>query len=537
MIYDIKKKCYIFLVSILFFLIVISENCFGAFSKFDYDYLTGDYEFNLPSEYTSTSQGIVTSVKVQGHSGPCWSFGIISALESNYLKQNDLRITKNWEIDFSEMNLVYNLNSGASLSNPYEFDFAQSGNNEMASAYFSSGRGPVLEGDDPYKSDYHARDYKENFKKPLKKYIRQIIYIPDVDKFDSLSERNHRELVKKFVLENGSVATNIFWDENYLDSSEENYFYNSYSSTTNHTAAIVGWDDNYSRENFNSNNKPENDGAFIIKNSWGKDKHDSGFFYMSYDDKFAGFNSYVMNEIVDEQEKYRFENIYQHDYFGMIGAIDINILGDKKNICSVFDLRNEKENLSDIGIFVASNNVSCKFFLLKISDDNKIIGYSDSFYDANFEFPGYYVISLPNKILLSDKKFGIGIKMSGKNLFIPCEKNEAGFLSKAVSLPNQNFYGNEYGFEDFYEKVYGVTNFCIKAFTEKSADDGITISYHKFLQNPQTSIQIPKTTDVQNYEYEQPKIKSFTSFDKFIFVIIVFPIVAVLLSYKFRDGM
>lgn len=253
--------------------IFLPTNCLAAIAKFDYDYSTENYNFNLPKSYSANTHGFVTPVKIQWHSGPCWCFGIISTLESNYLKQNNL---KQNNIDFSEMNLIYNLNNGASINNPYSFDFDASGNNEMASAYFASGRGPVFEKDDSYKSDYTPRNQIENLKKPLAKYIRRIIYAPDVNQFDTVSLKNHRELVKKFVFENGSVTTNIFWNENYLDKSGKNYYYNSYASATNHTAAIVGWDDNYSRENFEI--KPKHNGTFILKNSLGADKHDNGFF-------------------------------------------------------------------------------------------------------------------------------------------------------------------------------------------------------------------------------------------------------------------
>ena len=514
-----------FLICITFF-IFNRQNCFCHNTKFDMDYLNGDYDFNLPSEYSSTSQSLVTDVKIQGHSGPCWSFGIISALETGLIKQDNLKT----KIDFSEMNLIYNLNSGASLNNPYEFNFTSSGNNEMASAYFASGRGPVLEKDDPYKSDYVVRDYSENLKKPLNKYVRQIIYIPDTDKFDSISLRNHRELVKKFIMENGSVASNIFWDEKYLDVSQKNYFYNSYSQSTNHTVAIVGWNDNYPKENFNLENMPENNGAFIVKNSWGKDKHDNGFFYMSYEDKFAGFNAYVLRDIVDAQDKYKFQNIYQHDYFGMTGAIEQSSLGDKKNICSVFDLKSEQEALSDIGVFIASNDVDCKFFLVNVTDDNKIVGYSDYIYETNFEFPGYYVIELPDKILLDNKKFGIAVNMSAQNLFIPCEQKDYSFNSKAVGMPNQNFFGNEYGFDDIYRKFNNVTNFCIKGFTEKNLNGARQISFHKFKSLPNPTSQIKRNLS-QPYEYKHTRIKSFGGFDKFVLIIVLLPFVGVIFSY------
>ena len=32
---------------------------------------------------------------------------------------------------------------------------------------------------------------------------------------------------------------------------------------------VVGWDDNYSKDNFRDGVKPEKDGAWLIRNSWG----------------------------------------------------------------------------------------------------------------------------------------------------------------------------------------------------------------------------------------------------------------------------
>ena len=51
----------------------------------------------------------------------------------------------------------------------------------------------------------------------------------------------------------------------------------------NHEVAIVGWDDNYSRTNFR-NYASIGDGAWIVKNSWGSNWADNGYFYVSYYD-------------------------------------------------------------------------------------------------------------------------------------------------------------------------------------------------------------------------------------------------------------
>ena len=37
---------------------------------------------------------------------------------------------------------------------------------------------------------------------------------------------------------------------------------------------IIGWDDNYSRENFLDDHMPPADGAWLVKNSWGSGEND-----------------------------------------------------------------------------------------------------------------------------------------------------------------------------------------------------------------------------------------------------------------------
>ena len=39
----------------------------------------------------------------------------------------------------------------------------------------------------------------------------------------------------------------------------------------NHAVVIVGWDDNYDKSNFLQ--KPKNNGAFLVRNSWGTNDH------------------------------------------------------------------------------------------------------------------------------------------------------------------------------------------------------------------------------------------------------------------------
>lgn len=60
---------------------------------------------------------------------------------------------------------------------------------------------------------------------------------------------------------------------------------------------IIGWDDNYSRSNFNT--PLEGDGAFICQNSWGDGFGENGIFYVSYYDTNIGTHNVAYTRVDD----------------------------------------------------------------------------------------------------------------------------------------------------------------------------------------------------------------------------------------------
>lgn len=93
-----------------------------------------------------------------------------------------------------------------------------------------------------------------------------------------------RDTIKRLIVEYGAVAMEY-------DSQPDGILYHKANPHGKgaHECAIVGWDDTVEKENFTVANYPKSiaseDGAWIVKNSWGEDcpKEGKGYFYLSYE--------------------------------------------------------------------------------------------------------------------------------------------------------------------------------------------------------------------------------------------------------------
>ena len=52
----------------------------------------------------------------------------------------------------------------------------------------------------------------------------------------------------------------------------------SKNTIINHSVTVVGWDDNYNETDFRY--KPANNGAWLVKGSWGADQDNDSFYWV-----------------------------------------------------------------------------------------------------------------------------------------------------------------------------------------------------------------------------------------------------------------
>ena len=245
----------------------------------------------IPSKYSMVDENLLTPIRDQAYGGNCWAFSAIAALESCIIKAGGP------SLDLSEENMK-NL---MSLYGDYGWgvDANYGGEDFMSIPYLISWLGPILEQDDPY-DDCSA----------LSSIFNGTLHIQNV-LFLSRNNYTDNDAIKEAVLKYGAVSTFMYYDDNYFRGKG----YYCWVSGENHEVCIVGWDDNYSASNFYGS--PEGDGAWLVRNSWGPNWNDGGYFYVSYYDKsFAPPGQYETAYTFILNDTIRFDKNYQYDISG-----------------------------------------------------------------------------------------------------------------------------------------------------------------------------------------------------------------------------
>ncbi|MCL2462663.1 MAG: lectin like domain-containing protein, partial [Defluviitaleaceae bacterium] len=308
--------------------------------------LSGDpYCESKPNRYDGREEGHVTPVRNQGGTSLCWAFSTISAIETYILKHHGT------EESLSQANMAYALSNQISEQG-YHRGIADGGSFTMAMAYATRWEGPVSFDEDPFHEHIGSkhRTIQEN-DKPTTWHVQGFQNI-EAD-FDA---------IKDGIMKYGSVLSPIYTDEQEGNNRESRYYnpetgahYNPYALESNHCVQIVGWDNDYEAKNFNTD--PGQNGAWIVKNTWGSGFGDNGYLYVSYKDALFGSTAYAVTDI---QPVNNYDNIYMYDTFGQVGSMNYGT--DTVWFANTFNPESANEKLAAVSFFSPDSDVSYEIY-------------------------------------------------------------------------------------------------------------------------------------------------------------------------------
>lgn len=432
----------------------------------------------LPAVYDSRNSGYITSVKDQNPWGACWAFAFQGTLEASLIKDG-------WSagLDLSEQHLGYFTyyrtadSFGNTAGDQVQIYLRQNvdkgyldfgGNAQWAVMAMSSWTGAADESVSVYpRNTASIRPLNSAIAYQDKVHLQNARWIGTRD----------RTTLKQWILNYGASYISLVYESPYFNRNTAAYNYQGYGNM-NHAVTLVGWNDTYSRDNFPDGCKPNNNGAWLAKNSYGSAWGDQGYFWISYEDNYLNrSDSYAF--VMEGEAADNYDHIYQYDGTIYDGYVRIQNGYSAGNIYQTASANGNGEILEAVSFMSETPNLSYKIQIYRNVRDktNPASGVPvfASEQTGNVSYSGYYTIPLKEKVHLDKgEKFSVVMTFtnrSGTNVLLNIDKSDTRYSDMHITNhteAGQSFVGNKNGntWYDGDQQGYSVR---IKAFTSNAS--------------------------------------------------------------------
>ncbi len=340
--------------------------------------------------------GITVPIRDQGTLSTCWAMAAISCAELNGLKKTLLVGTPNlseWHLDYFAhagfLDPLGNANGDCLTDAPFE-----GGNPYLSVMTLASWVGPADETktNTAYENLSRLQSLSPSISMQSELHLENASWL-------SMRWPEDWAVVKEHIRSRGAAVLCFYVDYSANYNADYKSYYSTYTSTTtNHEVTVVGWDDNFPAEYFNTTAPA--DGAWLCRNSGGESFGDGGYFWLSYYDT-------VLRQSVAASFDYgsadNYDNNYQYD--GSAVLAQVSTAADSLSYANVFTAAGNPdghEELCAIATYSHSPSIAYSYEIY-LSLDDPLAPDSGTLAAAGsgiFDYAGYHSIRLPEPIAL-----------------------------------------------------------------------------------------------------------------------------------------
>jgi len=457
----------------------------------------------IPSSYDLRETNAVTPIKDQGLTGACWAFAAIKSMESNQIVEGQKKAEN---IDLSESHLAwytyrpsstaYDPLYGEGITIPQsgsDVAYQQGGSSLLATFTLARWSGAANESTAPF-NGLTAKGIM-NMVTTMTKTGESLRYQADYKLSDSVCYDNAPlSEIKSVLMDKGAISVAFYYDSGFDQKTPDGeiaYCQNAITDKdtaideANHCVTIIGWDDNYPKENFSAT--PASDGAWLVANSYGEDFGNGGYFWLSYEEpsltEYYGFRA-VSGKTYD--------NNYQYDGFGWNTAITSSDSSTIR-VANIFTANaGYHQKLKAVSLYTVTDNQPYTIKIYQnVTAGKPTSGKLAVTISGKQDYQGYHTVSLPDAVSLkAGERFSVVIaykQTTNKNGYVPLEGPS--YTDRSANFSYNSHPGESYiylsgnsGKKQWYDiNLYGGRDFlsnnvCIKAFTTNTSPVG-TISF------------------------------------------------------------
>ena len=227
--------------------------------------------------------------------------------------------------------------------------------------------------------------------------------------------------------------------------------------------SVVGWDDDYPASNFK--NRPSSNGAWLIRNFWGTNWGDSGYFWMSYEQTIGDCAVYIVAANSGLKHK-------GYDVLTQAGSINYHWSAN------VFKAEG-RETIKEVAFTTTDNNVPYEIYINHLGKTLPVNPGTPKNKAASGIMPyaGYHSITLSSPVELEDGEYFAVILKAGQasNYQYYTAVEDVGTFRTASVNAGESYFAKNENVPSSSDWKDGITipnngtgrpcNACVKAFT------------------------------------------------------------------------